>query len=128
MHQEIVAIQTIMVQKRNKISSIHESARLQLKHKRFNGNLVDMPPILASVIDPLPDYRHNHLVFMTAETLKMSFSKKLTISSIKESTSKSLLVSGCMCNICKKCSMRTPGFIAGSIKNLEAGTYRCQPN
>jgi len=29
-----------------------------------------MPPILARVINPLPDYFHDNLVFMTARELK----------------------------------------------------------
>jgi len=38
--------------------------------KTSSANLIDMPPILARVINPLPDYCHDHLVFMTARELK----------------------------------------------------------
>ena len=30
-----------------------------------------MPPILARIIDTLPDYRHDHLVLMTAWVIKI---------------------------------------------------------
>jgi hypothetical protein len=78
-----------------------------------------MPPILASVINSFPDYCHDHLVFMTAGPQKKMrvYAVKHKISSIKM-RGLILRVSGRLSNVCKKCSMRTPWFIAGSIKNL----------
>lgn len=36
------------------------------------SNLVHMPPIFARVINTLPDYRHDHLILMTALRFRMS--------------------------------------------------------
>ena len=90
-------------------------------HIKTNANLVDMPPILSCIINPLPDYWHDHLVLVTAWMNKHEFlwNKKKIQSSHKYHSSISILVSGSLCNICKMCSMRTPRLIASSIQNLE---------
>ena len=57
-----------------------------------------MPPILACVINPLPDYCHDHLTFITARELK---EMRYLLYNIKHKLmNSSLLISGSLCNIC----------------------------